>query len=585
MTRGVISRDRAEEALWKGLRLAVVDVETTYLKGHGTKVVSVGLVTCRAGRIQGRWSTHVNPGIPISRRATKIHGLRDEDVQHAPSFPDIAATLLAGMNPLPGETLVVVAHNAAYDVPVLREELGAAGLTLPDLPVLDTMGRLAGLADVTPSSRKLSDLLAALSLANDNPHDALADAVATAEAACELLGRAAENGHMDIHALLTEVEASTTHTQSAARIGHGGDEPAGPPTLPDSHLASHATLLNARPAARTLAKWVDALTECATLRCSHAADRVTQAKAHPDVTMPAIYEALTRTTDAGDHPGTATLLHAAASVLERASEGHGQRAGRNRALKLYDQWAELVGDTPRCEDDQCPPCRDGLPCGVDTWAYHFAGGAVGRWEKQVVWSFLPFTGLHSRTGYSIWSNWTKDGRGPLADAALWRCFEWWTDNNQSGSAALLAQVSWNAGCRHPRITDAYIDSVAAGGRPADLKAAIDIADTTLAVTPKLGPPEHWRALQARRTWLAGQLARGTTRYTGDLDADGNPIPVRRHHPDKPRRSRPTRFLRQVTPPSAADVVPTGLTGPDTDGETVASLATGETRTKRTGAVK
>lgn len=155
-----------------------------------------------------------------------------------------------------------------------------------------------------------------------------------------------------------------------------------------------------------------------------------------------------------------------------------------------------------------------------------------------MWSFLPFTGAHARSGYSVWNNWTLAGRGPLADAGLWRCHEWWTDNKQAGSAGLLANIAWNAGCRHPRITDAYIDAVAAGGRPAHLKAALTIADTT-----KLGPPEHWHALHGPRTWLAGQLDRGTTRYSSDLDEHGNPVPLRRHHPATPKRTRPIRFLR------------------------------------------
>ena len=149
-------------------------------------------------------------------------------------------------------------------------------------------------------------------------------------------------------------------------------EPAGAPALPDSHLTSHSTVLNARPAPRTIAKWTDALTECANLRCSHAADRVAQAKAHPDVVRPATYEALTRTVNAGDHPGTATLLDAAATAMARVSEGRGPKVSRNHALREYDKWAALVGDTPRCDTDQCPACRDGQPCGVDTWRYHFA---------------------------------------------------------------------------------------------------------------------------------------------------------------------------------------------------------------------
>jgi hypothetical protein len=103
-----------------------------------------------------------------------------------------------------------------------------------------------------------------------------------------------------------------------------------------------------------------------------------------------------------------------------------------------------------------------------------------------------------------------------------------------------------------------------GGRPADLQGALDIADETLAVADKPGPPEHWGALQARRTWLAGQLARGSSRFSGELDEDGNPILVRRHHPEQPRRTRPARFLRQVTPPAQLPApVMAGSDSPDT----------------------
>ncbi|MFF5213617.1 hypothetical protein ACFY2X_47225, partial [Streptosporangium sp. NPDC000396] len=32
------------------------------------------------------------------------------------------------------------------------------------------------------------------------------------------------------------------------------------------------------------------------------------------------------------------------------------------------------------------------------------------------------------------------------------------------------------------------------------------------------------------------------RPSGKFDEDGNPIPARRHHPTKPRRTRPMRFV-------------------------------------------
>ncbi len=544
-----MARDRAEEALWAGLRLAVIDTETTWDKAHGTKVVSIGLVTCRAGRLQGRWSSLVNPGpgIHISSKSTRIHGLRDEDVEGAPTFADLVGTLLPALTPQPGETLVVVAHHAAYDIPLVRDEFTAAGHALPDLPVLDTMGQLPALAGVKPPSRGLADLIAELGIVNPNPHDALADAVATAEAAVELLGRAAEAGHMDITRLLADVEATTTLTQTAAKGGSGGDDTPSAPTLTEEHLASHATILGAAPAARTLTRWANALRECGRLRCSHAAARVSAAKAPADTLLPAITDAITDLASEGDAAGVATLLTAAAPVLEATGAGMPIRLRRAHSLSVYDRWAHLTDGLARCTGDRCPACRDGEPCGLDTWTYHLAGAAVGTWEKGRVISFFPISGKRVRAGDSVWGTWTLAGRGPIADAALWRCYEWWTDNDHEGSAAMLAQLSWQAGARHPRLTDAYIASVAAGGRPADLQTALDVADTTLLTDPQPGPPEHWRALQARRTWLAGQLARGSSRFSGQLDEDGNPILVRRHHPDTPRRTRPARFLRQATP--------------------------------------
>ena len=107
----------------------------------------------------------------------------------------------------------------------------------------------------------------------------------------------------------------------------------------------------------------------------------------------------------------------------------------------------------------------------------------------------------------------------------------------------MVQAAWKAGSRHPRIADAYTGSVAAAGRTADFQAALQIADEALATDPRLGPPEHWRSLEARRTWLAGTLDRGPSRPSGELDQDGNPVPLRRHHPSAPKRTRPSRFLR------------------------------------------
>ncbi len=543
-----LTRDRAVEALWGHLRLVVIDLETCVDPDGGLRIVSIGLVTCRGGRVMGRWSTTVNPGVPIDRSSTKVHGIRDEDVLQAPTFTDIADTVAAGLAERPGEQLVLVAHNIGFDIPILRNELARTNQDLPNVAVLDTMGKLPGFVGVTVANRKLSTLLTTLGIVNTNPHDALGDAVATAQAVCELLARAGEAGHTDIAGILTAVEAPTAHDVARTPlVGALGSAPEAP-TLPDAHLEAHGKVLPKRVSKKAAGQWVSELSLCADLRCSHAAARVREAEASPDVLFDLITLALERSAQKSDWPGVATLLDAAAPVLERIAETMTLRQRRFRAIVAVRQWRTLTAQAERCDKDLCPACRDGMPCGIDTWLYHAAGSAVGDWNKGVLKGFLHFTGQAGRDGAGVWPKWVAAGDGALADAALWRCYEWWRDNGHATSAALLAQAAWNAGCRHPRLTDAYMNALAVSARPADIQAALACADDTLRSATRLGPPEHWRALEARRARLAGLLARGQVRLSNKLDADGNPIPIRRHHPTNPRRTRPTRFLRSNTAP-------------------------------------
>ena len=135
-----VAADRLARArLWNGLRLLVLDVETAVGPDGQHRIVSIAAVTCRGGRQTGRWSRDfVNPGVPIDSVTGSVHLLTDADVKNAPSFAMIASDLAPLLRALPDETLVLVAHIATFDVPVLRAELERAGATMPDLPVLDT---------------------------------------------------------------------------------------------------------------------------------------------------------------------------------------------------------------------------------------------------------------------------------------------------------------------------------------------------------------------------------------------------------------------------------------------------------------
>ena len=114
---------------------------------------------------------------------------------------------------------------------------------------------------------------------------------------------------------------------------------------------------------------------------------------------------------------------------------------------------------------------------------------------------------------------------------------------EAGSSQPQHRDRRHAGSRDPRIADAYAGQLGAGGRAVDLQAALKVCTAAL-LTAGDSSHDGWSRLRARRNQLDGRLTRLTRPLSGTYDVDGQPVPVRRHHPSNPRRTRPTRFLRQ-----------------------------------------
>ena len=55
--------------------------------------------------------------------------------------------------------------------------------------------------------------------------------------------------------------------------------------------------------------------------------------------------------------------------------------------------------------------------------------------------------------------------------------------------------------------------------------------------------EGWQRLQSRQAQLDGRRRRLEFQPSGKTGEDGNPIPVRIHHPAQPKRTRPARFVQ------------------------------------------
>ena len=152
---------------------AVVDLETTGLfPGGHHRVIEVAVVHVSGdGQITGEWETLVNPSRDLGPQ--HIHGIAAADILDAPSFADIAPTLI---EMLAGR--VLVAHNASFDVRFLEAEFERLGYWFSVSP-LCTM-QLAR-EFIPGAGRSLADCCAAYDITLENAHRASVDAHATAE--------------------------------------------------------------------------------------------------------------------------------------------------------------------------------------------------------------------------------------------------------------------------------------------------------------------------------------------------------------------------------------------------------------------
>lgn len=162
----------------QGVRFAVVDVETSGLSHSQHHVLQVGVVTVDGdGNVLGRWSSLVRPRNRWFFRVgpTHVHGIRRRDVRKAPPAEQVMHQLAGRL-----EGARFVAHNAPFDLGFVRKAADQAGVDLPIEQPLCTLRLSRALDPERTMSHKLTDVCERYGVSLDRPHDALADAEATA---------------------------------------------------------------------------------------------------------------------------------------------------------------------------------------------------------------------------------------------------------------------------------------------------------------------------------------------------------------------------------------------------------------------
>jgi CBS domain-containing protein len=154
----------------------VIDTETTGLDPAKARIVEIGAVPLKAGKLDEKSALRqlVNPGEPIPPVTTEIHHIDDAMVASEPGFaaawPDLAATISGA---------ILIGHRVGFDLAVLKRECARAGLPWTAPRTLDT-ALLAQVAAPDLGGYSLEHLASWLGVEVDGRHSALGDAVLTA---------------------------------------------------------------------------------------------------------------------------------------------------------------------------------------------------------------------------------------------------------------------------------------------------------------------------------------------------------------------------------------------------------------------
>lgn len=156
------------------IQFASFDVETTGLSPVGARLVELsGVRFDLTGKTISTFSSLINPETDIPPEVTNIHGITNEMVASQPTADEVVP---AFMDWIGSPDVVMVAHNAPFDMEFLSVALAKLGRPAPANLVVDTLQLSRFLIDDCPN-HQLKTLVEHLGLEAGGYHRALADSV------------------------------------------------------------------------------------------------------------------------------------------------------------------------------------------------------------------------------------------------------------------------------------------------------------------------------------------------------------------------------------------------------------------------
>lgn len=152
----------------KSQRITFFDVETP--NGKGDSICSIGLISCVNGIEVDRRYYLVDPEAPFWAMNIRIHGIRPVQVMDAPTFPQIWQEIEPWFT-----QGILVAHNAAFDMNVIKKCLLRYGLDVP--PMLSICTVHLSRKHVNLDHYRLNDVCTYLQIPLEHHHHAMDDTI------------------------------------------------------------------------------------------------------------------------------------------------------------------------------------------------------------------------------------------------------------------------------------------------------------------------------------------------------------------------------------------------------------------------
>jgi DNA polymerase-3 subunit alpha (Gram-positive type) len=151
----------------------VFDIETTGFSPVNNRIIEIGAVKVRNGEIIDRYSTFVNPDVPIPFEIEKLTGIRDDMVMDYPQIDVILPQFLEFC-----DGAIMVAHNANFDMSFIMENCRRLGYP-SEFTYVDTVP-MARVLLPNQAKHTLDAVAKTLNISLDNHHRAVDDAECTA---------------------------------------------------------------------------------------------------------------------------------------------------------------------------------------------------------------------------------------------------------------------------------------------------------------------------------------------------------------------------------------------------------------------